>query len=104
MPELYIPFVKCHPMAKEPTKKHNVDAGWDLYACQDVHVYPGEVVEVMTGIRVAIPRGYVGLLWDKGGLGSKGIHRCAGVIDASFRGEIFVSLAHIDSAHRYNLI
>jgi len=40
-----------------------------------------------TGISVEFPVGYVALLWDRSGLGSKGIHRFAGVIDSGYRGE-----------------
>ena len=40
-----------------------------------------------TGIAVEFPEGYVALLWDRSGLGSKGIHRLAGVIDSGYRGE-----------------
>jgi dUTP pyrophosphatase len=41
---------------------------------------------------MAIPRGYVGLVWDRSSLGVKGIHRFAGVIDSGYRGEVKVCL------------
>ena len=89
--------------AKLPTKAHNDDAGYDLYADEDVTIYPGETVKIHTGISIApmsiMDSGYetvASLLWDRSGLGSKGIHRLAGVIDFSYRGEILVCLTNLN--------
>ena len=46
---------------------------------------------------MAIPDGYAGLIWDRSGLGSKGIHRHAGVVDSSYRGEVKVALSNSHS-------
>ena len=49
-----------------------------------------------TGIAMAIPDGFVGLVWDKSGLAVKqGLHRLAGVIDSGYRGEIQVALINL---------
>lgn len=86
-----------------PTKSHNNDAGYDLYADQDATIYPGETVKIHTGIAIAplhiADSGFetvASLLWDRSGLGSKGIHRLAGVIDFSYRGEILVCLTNLN--------
>lgn len=82
----------------EPFKKHRYDAGWDLRSNKETFtIKPGAKVEVPTGIRFAIPRGYVGLIVPRSGLGSK--HRITlangtGVIDADYRGEIKVFLVN----------
>ena len=47
---------------------------------------------VSTGIAMAIPKGYAGLIWDRSSMGVKGIHRHAGVIDSGYRGEVKVCL------------
>lgn len=76
-----------------PTKSNPTDAGFDLYACTDTELWPSERALVCTGIAMAIPTGYAGLIWDRSGLSSKhGIHRYAGVIDSGYRGEIKVCL------------
>mgnify|MGYP003657796003 FL=1 len=80
--------------SKLPTKSNSADAGLDLYADTEepVSIEPGETKLISTGIAMAIPRGYVGLVWDRSSLGVKGIHRFAGVIDSGYRGEVKVCL------------
>tara|TARA_R110000824_G_scaffold128568_4_gene289560 strand:- start:65662 stop:66084 length:423 start_codon:yes stop_codon:yes gene_type:complete len=75
-----------------PTKSHSSDAGWDLYASEEVSIPKGSTVTISTEIAFAIPEGYVGLIWDRSSLGSQGIHRHAGVIDSSYRGHVKVCL------------
>lgn len=77
--------------AKLPTYAHSTDAGMDLYANEDMLIKSKHQVTVPTGIAMAIPQGYAGLVWDKSGLSSKhSLHNLAGVIDAGYRGEIKV--------------
>lgn len=50
-----------HPDAKLPTVAHpGSDLGYDLYAIEDVTLYPGKPVKVRTGVAVEGPQG-VGL-------------------------------------------
>lgn len=85
------------PQAKLPSYGHPGDAGMDLYAAAARTLAPGEVFAVPTGIRMAIPSGFVGLVWDKSGLSLKGVHRLAGVVDAGYRGEVQVVLINLSS-------
>ena len=79
-----------------PYKKHRYDAGWDLRSNNETFtIKPGGKVEVNTGVRMAIPRNFVGIITPRSGLGAK--HRITlandvGVIDADYRGEIKVYL------------
>lgn len=84
-----IPFhvQKLSPDATLPVKGNAEDAGIDIYTNETYTLQPGERHMFTTGIACAIPTGYVALLWDRSGLGSKGIHRFAGVIDSGYRGE-----------------
>lgn len=84
-----IPFKiqKLSPDALLPTKNNPTDAGIDIYSNESYTLAPGELYMFPTGIAVEFPEGYVALLWDRSGLGSKGIHRLAGVIDSGYRGE-----------------
>jgi dUTP pyrophosphatase len=86
---------RIHPDAKIPTYGHSGDAGMDLFAVVDRTLAPGEVFAVPTGIQVAIPAGFVGLIWDKSGLSLKGVHRLAGVVDAGYRGEVQVVMINL---------
>jgi dUTP pyrophosphatase len=86
---------KIHQNAKVPAYAHAGDAGLDLFSCVDMVIEPGETMPVPTGIRMAIPAGYVGLVWDKSGLSIKGVHRLAGVVDAGYRGEVRVVMVNL---------
>jgi dUTP pyrophosphatase len=79
---------RIHPEAKLPVYGHPGDAGVDLFSVVDRELAPGEVFAVPTGIQVAVPAGYVGLVWDKSGISLKGMHRLAGVVDSGYRGEV----------------
>ena len=92
--DMTIPVKRLTESATIPTKSRKTDAGYDLYADEDIAIYPEETRLISTGIAFAIPDGYAGLIWDRSGLGSKGIHRHAGVVDSSYRGEVKVALSN----------
>lgn len=82
---------KLYPEAKVPQFALAHDAGLDLCAREAITLAPGERKGIPTGIALAIPEGYVGLVWDKSGLAlKKGLKTMGGVIDAGYRGEIVV--------------
>lgn len=85
------------PRAKLPAYGSADAAGADLYALTDgpVEIAPGGTALISTGIAVAIPQGYVGLVYARSGLACKrGIAPAnkVGVIDADYRGEVMVYL------------
>ena len=74
------------------------DAGMDFYANETINLQPNERKLVSTGISMAIPKGYVGLIWDKSGLASKhGLKTMAGVIDSGYRGEIKILILNLSN-------
>jgi len=80
-----------------PTYGSACSAGADLYACEDnaVSIGVGQTVLIHTGIAMAIPEGYVGLVYARSGLATKkGLAPAnkVGVIDSDYRGEIMVAL------------
>jgi dUTP pyrophosphatase len=89
---------RIHPGAKLPAYAHPGDAGIDLFSCVDIVLGPGEVRAVPTGIQMAIPLGFVGLVWDKSGISLKGVHRLAGVVDSGYRGEVKVVMINLGEA------
>ena len=88
---------KIHKDAKLPGYGHIGDAGLDLFSVMECVLKGGEARAISTGIQVAIPDGYVGLIWDKSGISLKNIHRLAGVVDAGYRGEIKVVMTNLSS-------
>jgi dUTP pyrophosphatase len=83
------------PDIKLPAYAHPDDAGMDLYSAEDKLIQPGEHCTVRTGIAVAIPKGFVGLVWDKSGIASKGLKTMGGVLDSNYRGEVIIILKNI---------
>ena len=79
-----------------PNFAHEHDAAMDLRASHSEVLQPGEKKIVKTGIQMAIPKGYAGLIWDRSGLAAKhSIHTMAGVIDAGYRGEIGIVMINL---------
>jgi dUTP pyrophosphatase len=84
---------KLHEEAVLPTYAHDTDAGMDLYCAVDITIAAGDRVQIKTGIALAIPFGYAGLIWDKSGLSHKyGLKVLGGVVDAGYRGEVLVGI------------
>ena len=78
--------------AQMPCKAHKEDAGYDLYSPESAIVPARESVSIDTGVHVAIPEGYVGMLKSKSGLNVKYGITSEGVIDALYSGSIVVKL------------
>lgn len=67
------------------------DAGVDLYAREGGVLQPGERTMVPTGIAVAIPEGYVGLVAPRSGLAIQNgvsLVNSPGILDSGYRGEL----------------
>jgi len=85
-------FVAVRRGARLPSRSHKGDAGLDLYAAELRRIPSGEADLVPTGVATAIPYGWAGLIWPRGSQGRIGVDVLAGVVDASYRGEIEVAL------------
>lgn len=89
--------------AKIPTRQHEGDAGYDLYADiqEPITIEPHTTEFIKTGIAVEIPTGYFGAVFARSGLASnEGLRpaNCVGVCDSRYRGEYMVAL-HNDSSN-----
>ena len=71
------------------------DAGFDLPALEDCDVPPKGSAVIPTGIHLAIPLGWVGLVRDRSSVALKGGAVTAGVIDAGYRGEVKVVMHNL---------
>ena len=80
---------------KLPFKANPTDAGFDLYATEDVAIYPGQVQKHPLNIKLKLPQGTWGEIASKSGLGSKGLLVFAGVIDQEYRGVPHVVMSNI---------
>lgn len=91
----YLKVERLSPQAKLPQKAHAGDAAFDLYASDYASIAPYGQDLVATGLKLAIPAGHVGLIWDRSGLATAGITTLGGVIDSGYRGEIKVIIKNL---------
>ena len=101
-----VPFRRLCAEAQEPTRAHAGDAGYDLRSVEEVVLPPGERALVRTGISLAIPAGYAGLVLPRSGLAMR--HGVApvntpGLIDSGYRGEIMVPLINHDPEKTFRI-
>jgi len=87
MEKIKVKIQRVHPDARVPIYGSAESTGFDVYSIEDKMIAPGGTVMIRTGIKTEIQPGYCFLLWDRSGMGVKGIHRFAGVIDSDYRGE-----------------
>ena len=97
-----IPVRRLDPELPLPRRAHPGDAGVDLYAREDTKLESGEWAAIPTGLAVAIPIGYVGLVAPRSGLAARhglSVVNGPGVVDSGYRGEVKVLLInHGDSS------
>jgi len=96
-----VPLVRLDPDLPVPGYAHPGDAGADLLARTDVVLAPGERALVPTGVAIALPVGYVGLVHPRSGLALRQgltVLNAPGTIDSGYRGEIAVVLVNTDRA------
>jgi dUTP pyrophosphatase len=99
--DLDIQIIRLDPDLPPPSYAHPGDAGADLVTTVDVTLAPGERAMVPTGIALALPEGYVGLVHPRSGLAARSglsIVNAPGTVDAGYRGEITVMLINLDPA------
>ena len=71
-----------------PERAHYNDAGADVFSLENFVINPGETLKIPLGFGLEIPDGYVGFIFPKSGLSSKGIVSELAPIDSGYRGEI----------------
>ncbi|WBB98711.1 MULTISPECIES: dUTP diphosphatase [unclassified Solwaraspora] len=90
---------RLDPGLPVPGYAHPDDAGADLFAAEDAELAPGARALVRTGVAVALPAGYVGLVHPRSGLAARlgvTVLNAPGTVDAGYRGEILVNLINHD--------
>ena len=95
-----LPGARLRDDAVIPAQAYDGDAGLDLAACEHAELGPGERAVVGTGVAVAIPDGYAGLVLPRSGLAARHgltIVNAPGLIDSGYRGELKVILLNTDA-------
>jgi dUTP pyrophosphatase len=82
-----------------PNFHHEGDVACDIRSSESVILEPGKMTPVETGLKMQIPDGYAGLVWEKSGLAfNKHIKTAGGVIDSGYRGEIKIALVNMGNS------
>ena len=92
---MQIDFVRLDRELPVPTTAHIGDAAVDLHSRVDITLAPGDRAAVPTGLAVAIPEGYAGLVLPRSGHARRhgiGVVNGPGLVDSGYRGEISVLL------------
>jgi dUTP pyrophosphatase len=92
-----------HGDAKLPFRKRTTDAGWDLYSVENVAIEPQSTTNVHTGICISAPEGYYYTIEGRSSMFMQGITPNRGIIDATYCGEVIVSLVNM-SDKEYKVI
>ena len=96
---LRVSFRRLVPEAGAPERAHAGDAGYDLRSVEEAELPPGGRALVRTGVSVAIPKGYAGLVLPRSGLAVRhgiSLVNAPGLIDSGYRGEVLVPLINHD--------
>lgn len=89
---------KLHPNASVPKFALPGDAGMDLFAVRTYEIKPNEIARIETGIAMELPKGHVGLIWDKSSLSHKhGLKTLGGVLDEGYRGDVTIGLVNLSN-------
>lgn len=97
---------RLDPHLDPPAYAHEGDAGLDLRSATDVVLPPGHRALVPTGVAIALPTGYVGLVHPRSGLAARhgiGIVNAPGTVDEGYRGEILVNLVNLDPRESFSV-
>lgn len=89
-----------------PTYAHEGDAGLDLRAAKTITLRAHERAIVPTGMAIAVPEGFAGLVMPRSGLASKHgitVANAPGLIDSGYRGELKVALVNLDAAEPFTV-
>ncbi len=90
-----LPIRRLHEGAVLPGRAYAGDAGIDLATNEPAELEPGGRATVGTGLAIAVPDGYAGLVLPRSGLASQhgiGVLNAPGLIDSGYRGEVRVVL------------
>jgi dUTP pyrophosphatase len=101
-----VPVTRLREDAVLPEGAYPGDAGLDLVACETVAIGPGERAVVPTGIAVAIPEGYAGLVIPRSGLALRhgiSLVNTPGLIDSGYRGELRVIALNTDRSETFTV-
>ncbi len=101
-----VPVRLVHRDAVLPAYTKPGDAGADLTSVAEVTLSPGDRSLVPTGVSIALPAGWVGLVHPRSGLAARhgiSVVNAPGTVDSGYRGEILVNLVNLDPRESFTV-
>ena len=95
-----IPLLLLDTASSVPHHSHPGDGGVDLQARESATIDPGDRFAMPTGVAVAVPEGFAGLVTPRSGLAARHgitVLNTPGLVDSGYRGEIKVILANLSN-------
>ena len=90
---------------KSPLKAHDTDAGIDFFVPEDfesLELYPGDDVNIQSGIRMEVPPGYALVFFNKSGIcTNEQLIVGACVVDEGYQGEVHLHMINVGSLPVY---
>ncbi len=90
--------IKIKPLREDcklPERKTSGASCLDLYACNELTLYPNDTRIVKTGFALELPKGVEGQIRPRSVLAAKGVTAHFGTIDSDFRGEVKVIIMNL---------
>tara|TARA_R110000824_G_C14758543_1_gene629519 strand:+ start:54 stop:512 length:459 start_codon:yes stop_codon:yes gene_type:complete len=98
---MIVEYAKVHPWVPTPSRANPSDAGLDVHYSPEsphakIHMSPNTSRIIPTGLKFAIPHGYMLEVKNRSSIASKR-HLLVGacVIDSGYEGEVFVNLHNV---------
>lgn len=99
---MYFKVKKLHDSAIIPTTREG-DAGYDLYALEDVFIPKHSTKKIRTGIALELPTGTFAKIEDRSSMAAKSLRTGAGICDESYTGEIIVVIHYLGTDESFNM-
>jgi dUTP pyrophosphatase len=83
---------------RTPSRGTSDSAGLDFFIpfdCPTIELMPGQSINIPSGIKMVIPKGYAGIFFNKSGVAVKGSFVGACVVDADYRGEVHLNIHNV---------
>lgn len=87
--------IKLDKDAMMPTRAHEADAGYDIYAPRDIYVLGQMKTTVDTGVHIEIPKNYFGAIRPKSGLFFNHDLFTDGTVDSGYTGSVKVRIVNL---------
>ena len=82
-----------------PKRAHYNDAGADVFANEDIVIWPNSIKKVKLGVGLELPDGYVAFVLPRSGMSAnRGITTEVVPIDSGYRGEIHAIIYNANNA------